>query len=503
MSENCDALFIHPGNTQKNYQDLLDEFTAIATPSWTLLLINFLQNQGHTIKLHDVNIDGWNDDICSHIISKYDPELIIMMCYGHHPSASTQTMTSVREISRTLKKYNNHLPIAIGGTHPSALPEMTLNTENIDFVIHGEGAYPISMLIHTIKGKSCLSSCQGISYLKNKQLITLPPSPLLKNLDQEFSDYAWDLLPNLNIYRAHNMHCFQDFDKSNKKDFSDIRSPYATIYTSLGCPYNCTYCCINSIFGRNTIRYWQISTIMVWIDKLVNTYNIKNIRLDDELFILSPKRVESFCDQLIERNYDLNLWVYGRIDTIKPSLIKKMKKAGINWICLGIESGNKDVRNQVNKDVGIDIFNIVNTIKDHGINVLGNFIFGLPSDNFKTMQETLQLAQDLNCEFVNFYSCMAYPGSALYDFHIQNGNTLSTDWNTYSQLGYHSLPLPTKYLTSKEVLQFRDQAIQDFFTNSQYISMIMEKFGPKVTAHINRMLSIKLKRKILEETEII
>ena len=122
------------------------------------------------------------------------------------------------------------------------------------------------------------------------------------------------------------------------------------------------------------------------------------------------------CEKIIESKYDFNIWAYARIDTVKKSYLETLKKAGVNWLALGIESGNSVVRKDVIKGrfTEVNIKDLVREIQDAGINVIGNYIFGLPEDNVDTMQETLRLAQDLNCEFANFYCSMAYPGSKLY-----------------------------------------------------------------------------------------
>lgn len=495
-----DILFINPGNHKKTYQDLSKEYTAIATPVWTSLLANYTRNNGYATAIYDVNVEGWDEHTSGEIISKYNPDLVVMMVYGHNPSASTQTMPAASRIASDIRKYNRDIPIAMGGTHPSALPEKTLMEEDIDYIVQGEGAYTIDGLIRYIKGKEDIRNIKGLWFKENDSVHFTVPAPLIENLDKDLDGYAWDLLPDFNHYRAHNMHCFHYFEESARDDFSDVRTPYAVLYTSLGCPYACHYCCINAVFGKPGIRYWSLEKVMSWIDTLVNRHGVKNIRLDDELFILSPRRVERFCDLLIERGYDLNIWVYGRVDTIRESLLRKLRKAGVTWICLGIESGNERVRSDVEKNIRKDIRDVVRMIQASGIYVLGNYMFGLPEDDLKTMQDTLQLAMDLNCEFANFYSTMAYPGSRLYDWASEKDGYLPATWAGFSQLGYETRSLPTKYVSAAEVLKFRDEAFYRYHSNPDYLDMVTERFGYKVRRHIDKMLEVGLRRRLFEES---
>ena len=111
------------------------------------------------------------------------------------------------------------------------------------------------------------------------------------------------------------------------------------------------------------------------------------------------------------------------------------------------------------------------------------------------MQRTLDLALDLNCEFANFYSAMAYPGSPLYEVAIRRGWRLPDTWSGYSQHSVDTLPLPTRHISAGEVLRFRDRAFDTYFRHEPYLRMVEEKFGEDTLAHIREMTSHTLERK--------
>jgi hypothetical protein len=236
-----------------------------------------------------------------------------------------------------------------------------------------------------------------------------------------------------------------------------------------------------------------------WLDVLAKR-GVRHIRFDDELFILSPERVERLCDMIIATGYKFNFWVYGRVDTIRESLLSKLKQAGFNWICLGIESANDAVRRNVNKKIRSDVHTIVKQIQAHDIYVHGNFMFGLPEDTRETMEETLQLAVDLNCEFINFYSVMPLPGSQLYGQACSAGTTPPT-WGAFSQFSFDTQPLPTHHLPAREVLAFRDEAFLRYCENPKYLQFLERRFGSKVLGHVERMLTIKLERRLTQPAQ--
>jgi hypothetical protein len=113
------------------------------------------------------------------------------------------------------------------------------------------------------------------------------------------------------------------------------------------------------------------------------------------------------------------------------------------------------------------------------------------------MQQTLDLALELNTEMANIYPCQALPGSPMYHIAQKNGWALPDSFEGYAFLSYESQPLPTKYLSSAQVLKFRDEAWQTYFTNPQYLDVVEKRFGLQERKNVEHMATIKLKRKIL------
>ena len=121
-------------------------------------------------------------------------------------------------------------------------------------------------------------------------------------------------------------------------------------------------------------------------------------------------------------------------------------------------------------------------------------MLGFREADLQTMQETLDLALELNCEFANVYSAMAYPGSALYELALKEGWRLPERWSGYSQHAIDTLPLPTKHISGAEVLRFRDHAFQVYFNSPRYLEMVRQKFGDPTVQHIQEMTAHTLVR---------
>ena len=217
------------------------------------------------------------------------------------------------------------------------------------------------------------------------------------------------------------------------------------------------------------------------------------------MFFLNKKYYVPILEGLIQRGLKFNLWAYARVDTVRKDQLELFKKAGVNWLCLGIESGNQEVRIEIDKGKfkQVNIREVVKNIKDVGIYVLGNYIFGFPEDNIKTMNETLDLAMELNCEHSNFYAAQALPGSPLYFFAKQQGWDIPEKYEEFSFLSYECKPLRTKHIGAKEVLKFRDDAWKKYFENVNYLNLVSKKFGEQANYNVKDLTKIKLKRKVL------
>jgi len=492
MAERVDILFINPGDRKQVYQDLGEEFSAIEPPVFAGLFANYARNKGASVAIIDgpaLNLSA--EQIAKSAVDDFDADLIVIVVYGNQPSASTQNMSSAGKIATLIKEADAGIKIMMTGTHPAALPERTMREEAIDFVCDREGPATIFQTAQAIKSKANDFSAIASLWRYDDGKIAPPTTAqeLLTDLDGEMPGIAWDLLP-MERYRSHNWHAF-----ANLEDRS-----YAAIHTSLGCPYKCSFCCINAPFGKPNYRMWSPECVVAEIDHLVETYGVKNIKFVDEMFVLNKRHVLGICDLLAQRDYSVNIWAYARVDTVKDEFLDKLKTAGFNWLCLGIESASDYVRDGADKSYGNDdIIDVVRRIQGAGINVLGNYIFGLPDDTAESMQSTLDLAVELNCEFSNFYSAMAYPGSQLYTDALVSGIALPSQWHRFSQHAYDSLPMANENCTAAEILAFRDHAWNKLFSSKSYLDLVRDKFGQPVVDHIGRMGEIQLSRKIVEE----
>jgi anaerobic magnesium-protoporphyrin IX monomethyl ester cyclase len=425
--------------------------------------------------------------------------------YGQQPSASSQNMQGAIETSTLLKQLDGSVTTLFVGGHIAALPREVLKTElSVDYICQNEGVYTISNLLSAMRASTFdRAKIKGLGYREHAGAIVLnAPERIVpkKLLSTDLPGMAWDLLPDISKYRTAGWHSW-----SNNTE----KTPFAALYTSLGCPYRCSFCMINIInrtnsspgiasADSNVFRWWEPEYIIQEFDKIA-AMGVKNIKIADELFVLNPRHFSKVCELLIERDYGFNIWAYSRIDTCRPQYLDILKKAGINWLGLGIENPNQALRQEIHKDSyqEVKISDITKMIRDAGINVAANYIFGLPMDTDRSMQETLNFSLENMSEMVNFYCAMAYPGSPLYLMAKRNGWKLPEAYSGYSQHSYDIVNLSNDNLTSAEILAFRDKAWMNYHTNPAYLDLLENKFGVRARENVEDTAKIKLKRKIL------
>ena len=507
-----DVLFITPNNSKTIYQDLSENYSAIEPPTWSLLLSQSCRSKGYKVSLLDCLAENLNFEQSLEKIKKINPKLLCFVVYGQNVNAGTTSMSGAVSLANFLKKKIK-APISFVGSHVQALPLKTLKKEkSIDIIFTNEGVYALWNILK-IKNFNYenLIKVKGIAFRDNNKIYFNKPEAVVptEKMDIDLPGYAWDLLPYnkkpFDLYRSPMWHA---------EYLEENRSPYAAIQTSLGCQFKCSFCMINLINrsdddeigvagNYNKMRFWSPEFIIKEFDKLLE-YGVKTIRIVDEMFLLNPKYYVPLCKMLSERNKnnELKMWAYSRIDTVKrKNILKLVRDAGIKWLCLGIESGDKKVRLEVAKGKfeDVDVKQVVKQVHESDIEIMANYIFGLPGDTINTMQKTFDLSMDLCTVGWNAYAAMALPGSQLYKNAIENNISLPNSYEGFSFHSYESLPLPTETLTPKQILEFRDKCFLEYHKSDKFLKKIEKKFGKKAIDNIKKITSIKLKRKILEK----
>jgi anaerobic magnesium-protoporphyrin IX monomethyl ester cyclase len=373
-------------------------------------------------------------------------------------SAFTPEVLAVYEDVNAIKNNFPDIKIVLGGPHPSALPELTLQENtNIDFIVVGEGEITLVELAKAIiNNQNNFDGIPGIYYKNGNEIFHTLPRAVIKNID-EIDFPAYDLL-DMDMYTY-----FQ-------KEFSGLRA--MNMFTSRGCPFLCTYCS-HAVFGR-AVRFRSIDNIMNEISILYNKYEIRTISFVDDCFTLKKNRVIEICDQLIKSNFKIKWSCFSNISTIDEPLLEKMKEAGCYKISFGVESGNQALLDVVRKNQNLSqIKEIIKMTKKSGIQTLAFFMIGLPGETKETIKQSKKFAKKINPDFISVSILCPLPGSDIFQEHRGD---LSNNWSNYQLMPFEKLPTATVSSLSVEVLQHElKRFYRYFFLSPKYIFSCLKK----------------------------
>jgi len=414
-------------------------------PPLPLLYTNTLLNKNG---FKTVFLDAQGEKINhSHLLKKYDWNKFDYLI----TQTATMTFNEDLELLTSIKARNPKIKIIVFGSHVTFLPEKSLESGIIDFVIRREPEFPLLNLIDALVNKKNFEKINGLAFKKGKKYI-INPFDEHKDLSQlPFPDRKPIL--HINYYNPL---------VSSKK--------WTTIETTRGCPSKCTFCTAPYFFGVR-IRKRSVDSV---IEELKYLYHVgyQEIFFRDEIFTFEKERVKEICNRMINEKIKLKWICNGKIGMLDRETMNLMKKAGCRIILFGVESGDQKILNNMKK--GITIKQTRETFKwarEIGMRTHAHFMIGNPGDNKETVERTIALAKELKPTTVDFGILTVYPGTELCD---QLSKKMDRSWDgteaTISVLHVKSFrnELFTD-LTAEEIENYLITAYKSFYTRPTYI----------------------------------
>jgi anaerobic magnesium-protoporphyrin IX monomethyl ester cyclase len=386
------------------------------------------ERRGDEVRLFDMDIE---DVKLTDFVNDYRPDIVGIT--SNTPQVK-QGWQAAREIKSVLD-----VPIVQGGPHVSALPEESASRPEIDIVARGEGEDTWINLCEVVERAKAANP-----NFKSQDLL----DPEKKLLDGVLGiTYQ---LPSGKIRHAHERPAIADLDslpypayKYFKMDRYTSLQPAMdaiemgksfSIMTSRGCPYRCTFCS-QSVMAEKWRARSPESVVKEW-KHLVVDLGAKEIGILDDSANINRKRLHDLCDQLIAEKLNHVPWILIngiRANLADEELLKHMKEAGLLRLAFGVETGDEDILESIDKRVTHDqIRAAFKNAKKVGLETVGFFIIGLPGDTEETMEKTIRFACELDPLVANFSMMTPYPGTKVWEqVHRNGGRMLVKDWQDY------------------------------------------------------------------------
>ncbi len=429
------------------------------TPPLGLAHIAAVLEKKYEVKIIDAVIEGYESEIrvgekiryglsfaaIKERIEEFSPDIVGVSC------SFSALSRNAHEILRIAKEVDRSIITIMGGAHPSAVPEVVMRDENLDFVVIGEGEETILKLVEEIENEEGFSNLDGIGYREEGEVKIIPKTTYIENLDD---------LP----FPARHLLQMEKYFRIKKGHVTPKNTPYTTMITSRGCPSRCIFCSIHTVWGKK-FRARSPENVLKEIEYLVEKYEIKEIHFEDDNLTFDKERAEKIFDGMVERNLDI-LWATPNgiaLWRLDENLLTKMAKSGCYSLSLAIESGDEEVLQKIiKKPLKIEnVTELVKVIKKLKIKSQGFFVIGLPGETKYQIKKTIDFANSLDIDDARFFIATPYPGTELYSICKEKGY-LVKDPIDFEDMIVMKGNIETPEFSPRKLEEMQEEAVREF-----------------------------------------
>ena len=320
-------------------------------------------------------------------------------------TALTCSYKRIFDLAESAKNNFPDIPLIIGGTHISLFPEDL--PEYIDVGVIGEGEETFLELVKSFKERPALKrkDIKGIVFREAGQIVNTEPREVIEPLDR---------IPS------------PDFEKIGVS-----KDGPAHLMTSRGCPFRCRFCASARYFKKP--RFHSAEYVVNQIEKFVQDYPRRDVRIYDDLFSMDKKRVKDIADLIVKKNltHRLNIDAICHVKYIDNEVLENFKKIGINAVSLGMESGSARILEYLKAgSVTLDkIREVVMLCKNHEITPMGSFMIGSPYETEKDVEETIRFIKEIGLEQIGVCVTTPFPGTELWEYGKEKGLITQDKWD--------------------------------------------------------------------------
>lgn len=441
------VLFVNPPQTASKYKFM----GVIAPPLGIAYMAGVLQENHIDVEILDASAEDMDFKDVEKELLKRKPDLVAL-------TALTPTIGRALETAQVVKETLPDSIVVMGGYHPTFNFIETLEDENVDIVIRGEGEYIMLNLVQALENQSSLHDVKGIVFedKNSKEIVVNPEAPLIQDLD-ELPFPALNLLP-MKKYRL-----------------LDMDTHMTTMITTRGCPMQCSFCSSAAMHGKK-IRERSVENIVDEIEYLKTNYDIDTIAFMDDTFTLKKRKVMAICDEILKRNIEIMWGCTSRVDTLDEKLLKKMKEAGCITIFIGVESADQQQLDNMCKNTTIakieNAFKIAHKLK---IRTIASVALGMPGDTKEIMNKTVKFVHKLKPNYAIYSLATPYPGTRFYKEAFEKNLIKIKDWSKYTLI---TPILETIDCSLNDMRKIQTKAFMKFYLRPHYIIRQFLQDGP-------------------------
>ncbi len=424
-------------------------------PMWLSYAVGYLEKKGHEVRFIDAPAAEIDAERLVSEAREFKPRLAIL-------DSSTPSIYNDIAVAQQLKAQVANLFTILVGVHVSALPEKTLaDSDTLDAVAFGEYDATLAELAQVLTvgcSDKQLQSVAGIAFRASD-------GSIVKNEARSLMDNLDDIPFVSAVYHRH-LDIAPYF-------YGHSRYPLVVMVTGRGCPFHCTYCVVPQTLHGHKYRKRSVENIVEEFRYIAENFSdVKEIMIEDDTLTADRTRCRQLSRRLLEEGLTRIPWSANSRADVDLETMRIMKKAGCRLFCVGFESGEQEILDNIKKATKIPkIRRFMKDARKSGILIHGCFMVGNRGETPATLEKTLRFAKELNPDTAQFYPIMVYPGTSDYEWFGQKGWIITNNFRQWlTEDGLHSSVVSNPDLTYEYLVEFCARARREFYLRPRYIA---------------------------------
>jgi radical SAM superfamily enzyme YgiQ (UPF0313 family) len=370
-------------------------FISALPPVGVLSLASFLRKNGVEVSVLDLNVDRkWRKTLCR-AVRDLSPSVVGI-------STNFSNRAETLEIAALVKKMRGESAVVVGGPHPSIAPS-EYRSADIDYIIPYEAERVLFDFLRSENGKDVpgVIVCGREDPDESLKAISRIPVECLDDLPFP----AYDLV-------------------DLRKYYGSIyrRRPLASLVTSRGCPYTCTFCS-QTVFERRW-KAFSADYVVEEMGWLTEKLGVREILIEDDNFTFDMDRVSRICALIRKKGIRIPWQLSNgiRADRLTRDLLRDMKEAGCWKISIAPEVGDEESLKMIHKNMGLDHFrDAARWCRELGVTFFCFFLMGFPFQQKRHMENTIRFALELDPLMIDLNKVVPFPGTEFFSANPDRG----------------------------------------------------------------------------------
>lgn len=413
---------------------VVDENFCFGPPIILAYVAALIEKSGHEVMLLDAHVLSLSYPEILARVRAFGPDLLGFRFESYHFHES-------RHLAGYLKEHLG-IPVMGGGINITLYPRESLTHTEIDYGFIGEVFYSVPRFLDTVKDQKEFASIPGLVYRDNGQIIVNKPDEQVV----DFSEYPFPA-------RHHLPH-------DRYSSFVSQRKNYSIVLTSVGCPFNCTFCVISKIPYRER----DPINVVDELEECYHRYGIREVDFFDGALFVNKERIIRMCQEMRRRKLDIDWSCRSRVDIVDEVLLQEAAHAGCRRVFYGIETASEETLKKINKEVTIpQIIKTISLSRKAGIQPLGFFMVGNPGETSEAIHDSIEFAKRLKLSYVQVCRSIAKPRTLLDESVIKH--TGRDYWREYilDETKAARFPTPWTTFSHEELIAYTKKFYRSFY----------------------------------------